>query len=143
LINAGADASRADGSGKTPLMFAVKSGKSIIVQEIINSGANVNAAQTGGDNEIGKTSLHNAVVRKDNSEVIAILIKEGVNVNAVDENGKTALINAAFYGGLENVRILVEAGADVKQKSNTGKTALDTAVMWKRTEIVEYLQTLD
>lgn len=143
LIIAGADASLPDGNGKTPLMFAARSGNSKIVQELIKSTASVNAAQTGGDNEIGRTPLHHAVTRKNNADILRILIDNRADVNAIDENGKTPLMVASFYGELEAVKLLVEAGADVRQKSNSGKTALDTAISWKHNEIAEYLKSID
>lgn len=142
LLEAGADVSRSDGNGKTPLMVAAKSGNSKIVQYLISAGADVNAAQTGGNNEVGKTPLHNAVIHKNNVGVIRMLIDNGANLNATDENGKTALMGAAFFGGLDAVKLLVESGADTQLKSNSGKTALDTAIMRNRTEMIEYIKSL-
>ena len=46
------------------------------------------------------------------------------DVNARDENGRTALMLAAVNGNEDCVKILIAAGADVNAKDNTGKTAL-------------------
>ncbi|MBE6449569.1 MAG: ankyrin repeat domain-containing protein [Alphaproteobacteria bacterium] len=58
------------------------------------------------------------------------LIAEGVDINAVDEHGNTALMYAAKKGFSLTIEALVKAGADVNfQKSEVGITALSFAAM--------------
>ena len=60
------------------------------------------------------------------------LIKKGVNVNAQDQYGGTALMIAAYAPSLEIVQTLIKARADVTKKSNMGTTALHFACLqWK------------
>ena len=54
--------------------------------------------------------------------VVAALIAPGANVNAVSNNGLTALMDAARYGHLEIVAALIAAGANVNAADATGAT---------------------
>jgi len=139
LLSEGIDVNRTDSSGATPLMIASKAGNVKFVNKLISLGVDVNKAQTGGCSETGRTALHAASEKRDNSKVIEILIRAGANVDAVDERGKTALMAAAFGGRFGNVRALIEAGANIRQKSNEGKTAADYALMLRKYEVAEYL----
>jgi hypothetical protein len=56
-------------------------------------------------------------------EAIEALIKKGVEFNAVDYNGRTALHIAAQLGKHSMVEYLISKGVDVNSKDNTGETA--------------------
>ncbi|GAG71671.1 unnamed protein product, partial [marine sediment metagenome] len=51
------------------------------------------------------------------------LISEDIDVNIQDDDGKTALILASFYGHQEVVEILIHNGVDVNIQSISGYTA--------------------
>ena len=57
-------------------------------------------------------------------EQVKTYMKQGVNFNAVDEGGQTALMFASFNGHSEIVLLLIEAGAVIDQRDNLGRTAL-------------------
>lgn len=65
-----------------------------------------------------------------NESEIAELISKGADVNAKDNDGKTALIHATGRGRrhIETVKVLLGRGADVNAKDNNGKTALMEAI---------------
>ena len=67
------------------------------------------------------------------------LLEEGVNVNAKNINGWSALMYAADNGHVEVVRTLLEAGADVAAKPPIGWTALMFAVYNDDVEMVRIL----
>jgi ankyrin repeat protein len=52
------------------------------------------------------------------------LVEKGVNLEAKDKYGRTALISAASGGYIMTVELLIEKGAEIKTKDNYGKTAL-------------------
>jgi ankyrin repeat protein len=52
------------------------------------------------------------------------LLGQGVNVNAMDAEGRTAIMFAAFNGHSEILRTLVNAGAVVDMRDAMGNTAL-------------------
>ena len=70
-------------------------------------------------------------------EVVADL-DLGVNVNASDDNGDTALMLAAYNGHLDIVKLLCERRADVNAVSDNRDFALTDACIGKH-EIVDYL----
>ena len=56
--------------------------------------------------------------------VKTLLVSPNVDVNGIDDQGNTALIQAARFGHDEVVRDLLVARADVTIKNSEGKTAL-------------------
>ncbi|KAF4446968.1 Ankyrin repeat-containing protein [Fusarium austroafricanum] len=59
----------------------------------------------------GKAVLQYASCEK-YPEIVKLLLDEGADVNAADLEGRTALMEAAYWGRLENVQHLLEHGAD-------------------------------
>lgn len=59
--------------------------------------------------------------------VIALLLANGADINAVDREGKTALLHAAEHGEEHFVRNF-ELGVDVGVVSGAGETALEIVV---------------
>lgn len=62
--------------------------------------------------------------QKGKTETVKYLLDKGVDVNAKDRFGWTALIKAAMFGYNDIVKILLDKGADVNAKTNLGCTAL-------------------
>lgn len=56
--------------------------------------------------------------------VKTLLVSPNVDINGIDDQGNTALIQAARFGHDEVVRDLLVARADVTVKNSEGKTAL-------------------
>jgi ankyrin repeat protein len=71
--------------------------------------------------------------------VKALLSSPNVDVNAVDENGNTPLIEAARFGHDKVVTALLIAHADPSIKNNEGKTALMLAAEGRHDETVKVL----
>jgi ankyrin repeat protein len=82
--------------------------------------------------------LKQAAMRGDTTQVQQLLDK-GVDVNAKDSNGETALMEAAGNGHTEVVKQLLAKGADVNAKSSYGYTALLYAADKGHTECVGLL----
>ena len=72
-------------------------------------------------------------------ETIKVLLDRGADIDARANDGKTALILAAFLGRSGAVEILLERGADVNAADNGGRTALSLAKDFGRSNIVEML----
>ena len=68
-----------------------------------------------------------------------MLIDGGADLNAVTNNGDTALHIASYCNSLESALSLTASGADTAMVSGGGKTALDLAREKGHTAIVDLL----
>ncbi len=101
--------------------------------------------------------LHKACQSRGEFEKIKILIKNGANVNVVNENGDTpfhSLLKSGFIGEgkvrkteinklLKSSKLLIEAGANCSIKGEYDKTVSDYAAMWKYWEILAILPYIE
>ncbi len=88
LLKNKADVNVRDGTGQTPLHWAILDGRKDMVKLLLAKGADVNVADTSG-----KTPLHLAVERE-NKEIVELLLAQGADINAKDTNGITPLARA-------------------------------------------------
>ncbi|MCL2010733.1 MAG: ankyrin repeat domain-containing protein [Synergistaceae bacterium] len=79
------------------------------IEKAIQDGANVN----GVEDSTGWTGLHIAAYRNDNPEVLRLLLENGADIDAKDENGVTPLILAVSGRKPGNILLLLDRGADV------------------------------
>lgn len=84
------------------------------------------------------TSWHDAVRSGDVNRVRKAL-DEGTDINALDEHGQTALMNAVYWGNNDIAKLLIERGAELNHTAKFRLTALYLAVIGKRTELVQAL----
>ncbi|HRE79705.1 MAG TPA: ankyrin repeat domain-containing protein [Opitutaceae bacterium] len=74
----------------------------------------------------GRTALHEAVVGC-HTEIVAMLLEHGANVDAQDLNGITPLMEAASVGEMALIEKLITAGADLIRFEAHGDRAADYA----------------
>ncbi len=139
------------GAGTTPLLRAARAGDADAMRLLIARGADPKIAtgsdvpqdvsqparrQPGGINPLMAAAglgskEEDTVGRKktdaDAIDAIQICLDAGVDVNAVDGRGQTALYGAALQGYDRIVAFLLSKGADPKIKDQRGFTALDAA----------------
>ena len=106
LLKAGAKPNAADLNGYTPLHMAAKSGQEDVVEMLLHSGADVNAATPN----IGVTPLHLAALYG-LTGVVKILLDVGGNPMQMDLMGKTPLQYAQGAGKKNVVKMLQVTGA--------------------------------
>lgn len=155
LIAAGANVNAKDRRGRTILMEAIKRKNDLIVDALLAAGADIHAttrsgvcrnalvvaAAYGRVEYIPKLVALGADVRENNSdclvnaissnhpEVVALLLQLGADPSQFrNSQGRTLLMECAFFGEEQLVRVLLEAGADVNARNNSGLTALDIAI---------------
>jgi ankyrin repeat protein len=90
----------------------------------------VNALKTNYSEQLRKNGLKliRAVDEKD-VQAVKSLLEQGVYIHAQDENGRCALVAAAYQNQLEIADLLIAAGADVNMKDNTIQSAYLIATM--------------
>jgi tankyrase len=108
-----------DGRLSTPLHFAAGYNRVLVVEFLLQQGANVQAKDKGG-----LVPLHNAC-SYGHYEVAELLVKHGANVNAADLWKFTPLHEAAAKGKYEICKLLLKHGADPQKKNRDGHTPLD------------------
>lgn len=122
LLAAGAKFDLTNSSGLTPLQLAAsaRNGNSEIVGLFIKGGANVNAAEEGGD-----SALHFAA-NSGKTENVKILLEAGANVHARGRGDDTPLHSATWHSDATAalIKLFIEAGADVNAKNANGETPL-------------------
>lgn len=71
---------------------------------------------------------------------VALLIKQGANVNAAGKGGGTPLIKAAKGGHMAVAQILLFHGADPRKTNKHGRSAIDLAEKFLHHEIAEVMR---
>lgn len=59
--------------------------------------------------------------------MVLLLIKHGAEVNAVDNHGRSALMEAALFGWVDNVKVLLQHSADRSIRDGENQLAIDLA----------------
>ena len=128
LVRAGADVngtlSRHD--ARSPLRFAVSNMQADCIAALLESAdINVNA----GRGHAGGTVLHLACLNPEIGPCLRLLLAvPGIDVDARDSEGGTALHVAAAHGASEAVAMLLAAGASPNARNFGGETPLHLAM---------------
>ncbi len=129
FIKAGADINP---GGETPLHLAAQYDFPAVAAMLIEKGANVHAAVSGGGQ--GSTPLHFA----NSPEMATLLLKAGADPNAKDASGSTPLFWNYVLVNPAVVSVLIQAGADVNARDADGETPLFNA--WKPAVVSALIQ---
>jgi uncharacterized protein len=91
----------------------------------------------------GSQKSHSELIEataKGDSKKFTALVKQGLDVNVSNQDGRTILMDAVEVEYLNFVRVLIQAGADVNAKDKDGKTALQIATAKNNGEIIQLLK---
>jgi ankyrin repeat protein len=107
-----------------------------ITRALITAGANAKSTEPSG-----VTLLHWAVIAN-RPAAIPLLASAGVDINAKDNAGFTALMYAATvdHGSTELMAALIRAGADRTLRNRAGRTPLQQAQFLRHTELAQALR---
>ncbi|KAL9018607.1 MAG: hypothetical protein Q9185_004123 [Variospora sp. 1 TL-2023] len=139
LISRGVDVDASEDE-ETALLSAVRGGQTKVVRLLIDAGADVRARSLVGD-----SALHQAVTRCHVSqtgaifEVIDQLLEDGLHIGVEDDDGRTPLHEAAFYGRVELLDGLLARGAELNAKDKWQDTPIDRACLNGYLEVVKFL----
>ena len=166
LLNMGADLSKADIFGSTPLHWAaggLRVTHKKVVRVLLDAGADPNKT-----NSCGRTPLHMVknkdmakllldggadpnITKKDgqtplhyaaqfcSKDVIGLLLERGVELNVEDRYGNTPLNKAAQFGNTNVIKLLLERGANPNKANRFGKTPLHYGAASGHNEMVKLL----
>lgn len=130
--NAQVDAHDRTYSRKTPLMIAVEQGKLDIAEMLVAHGAN----PLKTDN-MKRNALHIAAHHGNPKVLEFILGLPGIDVNAVDGLGRTALHHACLREKPEAAKILMAHGASCTAYDAEGMTALHSAMVLGNSDMLQ------
>ena len=113
---------------ETVLNFLIKKNKSSKVGTIM-SLLMKNGADPRQKNSIGSSLLHTMAMTIDKKELFDIVFNENVDINAIDNDGCTPLMNSVHFGNIETMMILLDRQADVNMRTKSGMTSVMIAVL--------------
>ena len=133
LIKAKADVNIVDFYGTNALMVAVSRQHLDSAKMLIDANTNIYAVDDTGSN---------ALFYADDLDMVRLLLKAGIDVNAEELLGWTALMIAAlFVRDLDIVTALINAKADINHQNNEGFSVLMSAVAGNNVLVVRALLT--
>jgi len=121
------------------LIEAIENGNLKAAQSALKNGADANTRER----RIPYRKALMMVAAEGKEDLALLLLEYGADVNAIDSDGHTALMEAANFGHLNVVKFLLEHGANVNAAATvggyTGYTALIYASERGHVNVVKYL----
>lgn len=137
----GADFNLSNANGSTPLMLAVENLNTAAIDALLAHGVDPKRLS-----RTGQTVFHSIPWSKKMGEVAPLVdrfVRLGVDINACDSSGKSALYNACENeNNLDYVKLLIRKGADPSLPDMDGLTALGNAKNHDCKVLVKYLVSL-
>lgn len=113
---------------------ALRNGDFQKVETLISEQPNfVNEPDERGYPPIVMAAYHNQI------NVVDLLLKNQVNIDAVDPSGNTALMGTCFKGFEVVTEQLIKAGANLNAQNGNGSTAFAFACMFNHRELANLL----
>ena len=126
------------GEGTTPLARAAKSNDLQVMRMLLEAGADptltlkdrttVLMIAAAGGAVVGAYAAAIPVTEETSLEAIKLCAERGVDVNAFNSNGQTAVHLAVARGANSLIKYLAEKGAKLDMKNKQGRTPLDVAL---------------
>jgi len=121
LLERKADPNITGKTGQTALTGAAHYGCTEAVRLLLNAGADKDAADEGGNTSVIMACKYPRGKRK----IIAALCAAGAELDAINNEGRTALMYLSFEGHTSLMKLLIKAGADANIRDKRDRTALD------------------
>lgn len=154
LLDFGISIDCPDSGGRTLLCIAVESGRVDRVRRLIEIGAEVRQVNSSNESLLHRSlqyaNCRRSLSTEDSSDdeddtklrsVIRLLADKGVDSNAVDLNGETALYRACVAGLDDAVSALLHVGSHVNTMTFDGRYPLTAACEYEHADVVLILLT--
>ena len=140
LIQKGAKVDAQNGNGESAIYSAVKGGDDSpsTINVLVSNGLVIDSKNKLGRDNLGNTPLH-AAVKWSAFNTAKNLIALGVDVDAQNLSGKTALSDACRSAKKDMAVLLIRSGADINATDATGRTVLMDAISSSNEEMVRLL----
>ncbi len=112
------------------MAYAARGCNTGIVRALLDNGAKVTATVEGSP-ALSLASAGNCL------ETAEFLITKGADVNAADDKGMTAMMEAAAWGFDGVVKLLLAKGGDMEVRNKDGQSAWTLAAVGQHLEVVE------
>jgi ankyrin repeat protein len=135
LIEHGADVTKGNDDGETPMHLAAGSGSLDVVNALVAKGARVTRTK------LDYTPLHCCLSTHDKNVALwDRLLELGCGLEDTNKWGDTALLAAVSHHNPTAVKYLLAKGADRAVKDPDGNTPLENAVEYKNEKIQKLLR---
>ncbi|WP_296325019.1 ankyrin repeat domain-containing protein [Treponema sp. UBA3813] len=140
LIQKGAKIQAQNANGESAIYSAVKGGDDSpsTINVLVSNGLVLDSKDKLGRDNLGNTPLH-AAVKWNTFNTAKTLIALGVDVDAQNLSGKTALSDACRSAKKDMAILLIRNGADINATDATGRTVLMDAISSSNEEMVRLL----
>lgn len=140
LIQKGAKVDARNGNGESAVYSAVKGGDDSpsTINVLVSNGVIIDSKNALGRDNLGNTPLH-AAVKWNGFNTAKTLVALGVDVDAQNLSGKTALSDACRSAKKDMAVLLIRSGADINATDATGRTVLMDAISSNNEEMVRLL----
>jgi ankyrin repeat protein len=126
LVAAGLDPNEANNDGMTPLHIAKWNGDTVLMQVLVESGADVDRKNTTtGATPLSQRGPMAFRYEHPSSQLLVLLCAD---VSLADNQGATVCHSAARAASSTTLSMLVAAGGDLNQRDNNGNTPRDIAI---------------
>ena len=124
IINHGADINAGDNNNRTPLMIGCWKDNVEAINVLLNAGADSRIVDVNG-----ATCFHHAVLGGCSKGTLQAIIDHDTDIDAADNNNRTALMIGCWKDNVEAINVLLNAGADSRIVDVNGATCFHHAVL--------------
>ncbi|KAI9888557.1 MAG: hypothetical protein M1814_006827 [Vezdaea aestivalis] len=133
---------RACVAGGTALLEAAFHGDLATVERLVSLGADVDTLDSFHRSALlvaaeGERDAYGT--KADHLGVVKLLLTEGANINAQNDDDESPLMLASFTGNIQMVQLILDNGADIEAEDVKGRTALVHASMVGNVDVAHLL----
>ncbi len=119
--------------GDSILTYATLMQRHDIMASILSKGADPDLR-----NDLGYNALNIAIELTD-YKAVQLLLESGANINYIDQNSRTYLMQAVITGFLPIIDLLITDNIDINATDNNGNNALDIAISNNKDIVAKFL----